>query len=350
VLLTLKLSAKVFNLTFGVKILIWGFSKKIIIMHLPILLICIILGQIISNALGNLYCAYDEGYILSIKFYSCNIFGVSSNQISGNHKSSKNDSNVNMLRIKKIKCTINDLSSNFCEKFKNLEIYGLLDAGIESIDGDSFNHCKNLKFLNLSRNKIRKIPQKLFKKNSKLEVVSFSENIIKFVSENLFPTKNVLRILDLSQNNLKSLPQYVFKHLKSLEKLSLNNNKLEALYPAQFSSLKELTELILYNNFINILPENIFTNLKSLEILNIGRNRLQTINENSFGSHPRLNNIDLSSNQINMIDKLVIDRADVSVLDLRNNSCANDKSSSKNDVLNILKKCIDNYQLVQKVG
>ena len=114
-----------------------------------------------------------------------------------------------------------------------------------------------------------------------------------------------LRFLDLSQNKLESLPES-FAKLEALEELNLNGtwstNDNKPLYneiselPKSFPELKELKIFKCENNGLRSLPDN-FGRLSQLTEVNLSQNRLSKIPE-SIGELSNLENLNLNSNKI----------------------------------------------------
>jgi len=128
---------------------------------------------------------------------------------------------------------------------------------------------KNIKSLNLSQNRIKKLPNSIgrFKYLEELNLFSNKLEKLPFGIEGL----HQLKYLDLSNNqdldlefNIKSL-----KHLKKLEVLNLSFNDLRDI-PKSIKTLSSLKRINLSFNHLIDLPKELFEmpNLKTIELWN----------------------------------------------------------------------------------
>jgi len=125
-----------------------------------------------------------------------------------------------------------------------------------TIVSETFLNLKNLKFLNLSYNR--------------LDLASKYAHEISY-----FKSQSLLETLDLSFNEIKYLDtNMTFKCLASLKALNLSNNKLKVINSFTFGFLTKLNELNLNSNGLHLLHENWFFNLGGLKMLRLGFNKL----------------------------------------------------------------------------
>ena len=111
-----------------------------------------------------------------------------------------------------------------------------------------------------------------------------------------------LRFLNLSTNKIRQIWPCV-RHFKySLEVLVLNNNQLSTL-PKEFENLERLEILNLAHNLFNNFPTQ-FCELKSLKILNLSHNQFDKV-PNEIGNLINLEELDLSNNKIVNINFLL---------------------------------------------
>jgi Leucine-rich repeat (LRR) protein len=128
---------------------------------------------------------------------------------------------------------------------------------------------KNLKSLNLSQNRIEKLPNSIgrFKYLEELNLFSNKLQKLPFGIEGL----HELKYLDLSGNREIDLEFNIehLKHLKKLEILNLSFNHLEII-PKSIQKLESLRKLSLSFNHLESLSQKIFEmpNLKIIELWN----------------------------------------------------------------------------------
>lgn len=165
---------------------------------------------------------------------------------------------------------------------------------------------KNIRTLDISKNKIKRLPNqvstltsiKLLKLDSNkfmkgslqpisnlsnLTTLSLSENKLgidtdkegkKIVGQVLPSLPSSLKQLKLDLNHLRNIPPTVYApNLIKLEKLDLSKNDLASVPVALFNHLKSLVELNLDYNSIVSLPREI-ENLKKLKSLSLEQNKI----------------------------------------------------------------------------
>lgn len=153
---------------------------------------------------------------------------------------------------------------------KSLEILHI--TGIQKISLDrGILALKKLKVLNLSNNCIECLPKEL-NELPNLAELNVSENRLgrctlkqwSWIGGNLSYT---LKFLNLSSNGLRNLPDQIVK-LHSLVFLNISKNELKSL-PSGIGNLKMLRELTAFDNILSSLPGSVRTwQLRSLDLSN----------------------------------------------------------------------------------
>lgn len=159
-----------------------------------------------------------------------------------------------------------------------------------------FKGSSSLKYLDLRRNKVEVVPNKIHRKFKsltglsfntnnvrkvkpglgkveKLEYLSFYANGITEIPKSVYKLRN-LKTIDLFENRIEFVSPEI-KNLQNLEVLYLANNRLYSL-PEEIGLLKNLRELYLYNNRMDTLPASM-DNLEKLEVLWVNDNFFHTI-------------------------------------------------------------------------
>ena len=134
----------------------------------------------------------------------------------------------------------------------------------------------------------------------------FSPNFVIFTLLDIIS----LRYLDLSNNELKKIPDEIFKNLSSIETLLLQGNPLEYLNRDTFRNMSELKTLDLIETEIDDFPPELtqenyelvtlwldrnhltevpeLTHLKTLELVRLSQNPIEFIRQGDFSQLPHL--------------------------------------------------------------
>ncbi|XP_055951250.1 chaoptin-like [Argiope bruennichi] len=170
----------------------------------------------------------------------------------------------------------------------------LNDNNIISIKESAFTHFTNLTLLDLKGNYIHDVDGSSFPDG--LSSLSLANNLLKTVPLHAIYTLKNLRYLYLSNNVIRKLPCPFHMHTTKLEKLDLSNNLLTYLQDCIFNGSFTIRELCLDFNFIKSVPARVFKNTQ-LQRLSITNNRLLNLHSDAFsGVEVTLTNLDLSFN------------------------------------------------------
>lgn len=174
----------------------------------------------------------------------------------------------------------------------------------ESPETRSKNILTQLKYLDLSYNQLRSLPESFFYCMLSLRVLKVSNNCISSFSVTTESVLNTVEIMDLSYNHMQSLT-FGKNTMKSLEELLLQGNNLATVDHQIFQGLPNLKHLQLQQNNLEICasghnPQDptdcvSFTSIPNLKFLNLSENNLQTVPADAFAGTP-LSSLDLSQN------------------------------------------------------
>lgn len=161
-----------------------------------------------------------------------------------------------------------------------------------------------LKYLDMSYNQLRSLPESFFYCMLSLRVLKVSNNCISSFSVTREISLNMVKIMDLSYNSLQSLT-FGKNTLRSLEELRLQGNNLATVDHQIFQRLPNLKHLQLQQNNLEICSSGpnhqdhtdcvSFTSIPSLNFLNLSENSLRALPANAFADTP-LSSLDLSQN------------------------------------------------------
>lgn len=162
-----------------------------------------------------------------------------------------------------------------------------------SIEMDSFEGMISLEKLNLRQNNLQHVKE-IFKNLKNLKYLNLSMNRIYLIEEQVFDDLENLVSLNLSNNRLNSVPS--FPDLIKLRELNLGGNKLKKV-EKEFENLKNLTSLFLCFNSIEKLNYQSMINLKKIEFLFLNSNNLKQIDPNIFSDMKSLKILLISGNE-----------------------------------------------------
>lgn len=196
------------------------------------------------------------------------------------------------------------------EDYKNISCLNLSRNGFSSaLNGTEFTSLPNLKYLDLSFNKIDLAYDYAFKELQELEVLDLSYNphyfIVPGVTHNLKFLQNLpkLRVLNMSSNRIFTLTsKYMFSN--SLVELQFQDNQLARIwkdrkYMRLFWNLTSLTHLDISHNDIHIIPTEVYKYLPvTLKIFRLNHNSLTNLEWTLMHSFTRLEELILSYNSL----------------------------------------------------
>ncbi|MBN3303065.1 TLR8 protein, partial [Amia calva] len=223
------------------------------------------------------------------------------------------------------------------EGLKNLTCLNLsVNSIADSFNGTEFIHLPNLRYLDLSHNKIDLAYDYAFSELSYLEVLDISYNphyfLVAGVIHNLGFLKHLhfLKVLNLSWNEIFTLSKDKEMSSESLNKLDFQGNRLDILwkddkrYIGLFAKLVNLQYLDLSYNKLQNIPSAVYYNLpKNLTHLNLNNNKLKCFQWEHLINLWHLEVLDLSHNNLeNVSEKLTNHTNSLIRLDLSYNKIA----------------------------
>ncbi|KAG7256882.1 hypothetical protein CRUP_028125 [Coryphaenoides rupestris] len=185
-----------------------------------------------------------------------------------------------------------------------------------ALNGTEFSSLPNLKYLDLSYNKIDLAYGNAFRELQRLEVLDISYNDHYFkaygVTLNLAFVKNlpVLRVLNMSNNAIDTLTTKEIES-QSLIELQFGKNKLghlwkDELYFKLFTGFTNLKILDISSNHIDgQIPDKVYDLLPhTLTSLLIGQNKISTFNWTKLEQFNHLVKLDLSENVLTVVESV----------------------------------------------
>ncbi|XP_061081695.1 toll-like receptor 22 [Conger conger] len=200
------------------------------------------------------------------------------------------------LRMYQMKLNIKPLLKKACQ-IPTLSVIRLKTNTITALDNQLFLPCSFLNELDMSHNRIEKVPSAI-RHLPALETLDLSFNRIARINCSDFAHLRQLRYLYLFHNHISGLSPCVFKDMPNLQTLKLGTNNILSTRGA-FSDLQNLEYLQLRNNKLSIIKPNDFKALRSLKYLDLIDNQITAIE--AFPELPNLKRLYLNANKITQV-------------------------------------------------
>jgi len=158
------------------------------------------------------------------------------------------------------------------ETSKKTKILDLSKCSLYNLNFTS-SELRNIKELNLSKNKLVDIEENIINILNRLVKLNISYNKLTCIPDSIGKLQNLTQ-LDLKSNEIDCIPLQLFQ-LKQLQELDLSFNKIKVI-PSKISMLVNLVELKLSRNKIQTIPPEI-GKLKNLRKLHIDDNQITVL-------------------------------------------------------------------------
>lgn len=286
----------------------------------------------------------DNNKTTGITLRACRITDLDYEAFENDHNLQYIDLSLNKIRRLKLgvldgnpKVTYLNLSHNMLTTFPlglfdekpNIEVLDLKGNRIDSLKLGVFDPLKKLVHLDLSSNAIvgKDLDPYIFDHSKNIKFLDFSRNNMADASELLLHAFLELDFLNLDRSSLSEVPSFVarpnlktmkhlmlstnqitklvkprtFINLDNLEILNLAENSIDEISPDVFFPIRKLKMIVLRNNKLKTLPDTLFQNLRSLGNLDLSHNLIEYIPVNAFRS-TALKNLNLSYNRFTYLN------------------------------------------------
>ncbi|KAM4725648.1 uncharacterized protein FYW61_013715 [Anableps anableps] len=165
-----------------------------------------------------------------------------------------------------------------CSQLKELDLSICL---ISELPKGSMDSMKQLRSLNMSFNRLTKIPHDI-RNLSSLEILIMNDNIISHLACEDFVNTTHLTELYLNGNRIAKFQRCVMENLINLKLLNLSGNLLLTFRATTKIGLQKLEVLDISQNFIKFLNNYDFRGLQSLKYLNVISYFMETVKYETF--------------------------------------------------------------------
>jgi hypothetical protein len=147
---------------------------------------------------------------------------VSVDNVSGTHTASKSNDDVKVVNIQAIKCA--QIPSGFEKFFKNLEGIFAFSSEKTILVKNDLKSFQNLKYLDISWNRIENLPSDVFEDNLQMEWIDLSDNRLKLIGLDILNPLKKLHYANFGSNRcIDSLARDKTDIERSLKKLLVLN-------------------------------------------------------------------------------------------------------------------------------
>uniref|UniRef100_A0A8C1QW27 TIR domain-containing protein n=1 Tax=Cyprinus carpio TaxID=7962 RepID=A0A8C1QW27_CYPCA len=221
--------------------------------------------------------------------------------------------------LKYLDLSFNRIDLAYDYAFRELQSLEVLDLSDNShyftVEGVTLNlnflkYLPSLKVLNMSYNSIYTLTTKTMSSKS-LQELQFQHNKLGKMwrlkdgtYDRLFEDLTNVTYLDISHNDIRNIPLEIYKYLpKSIQKLGLSKNRLRSVNWDMLRQFTHLRELILSHNYILKISSNLSSDVPSLVFLDLWHNKISELSSGFLQGAVNLERLDLSHNQIITINQ-----------------------------------------------
>lgn len=204
----------------------------------------------------------------------------------------------------------------------NLRVLVLDDNQLSAVPTLALAPLTNLAELFLGINSFRTIPGGSFEMLSHLTNLDLKGAALKNISLDAFRgLENSLRQLELSDNRLQRIPTVHMSELSRLEDLSLGQNDFEVVPEGAFVGLKNLRRLEMSGSMhLRKIQAGAFATNTNLESITISSNKALTeVQEGALSGLPHLKNVVLRDNALTTLDEGLFPWSELHTFDLSEN-------------------------------
>lgn len=245
---------------------------------------------------------------------SCIFHGINVSRFQLTFKVENNSSQAPRRHVQFRTSQFSEIPKQLFSSFLEIETLVVKGCGINDITSDNFMNAVQLRVLDLSENKIKRLFKFSFRNAQNLTWLNLSKNLLEFVDQEAFLWLKNLSFLDLSENNLKIIKVDFVTH-QSMTMIVQKNIISELVILGRFE-----TPLIIRADHNNISNVSVFGfTVKELYLsYNLMKDTPFLCDHKTFG---QLKNLDLSNNRVREVYYSCFKQMmDLQKVDLRHNS------------------------------
>lgn len=208
------------------------------------------------------------------------------------------------------------------DNLPNLRVLVLDDNQLSAVPSMALAPLTNLAELFLGINSFRTVPGGAFEMLKRLTNLDLKGAALVNISREAFRgLENSLRLLDLSDNRLQKIPTVHLNELARLEDLSMGQNDFEVIPEGAFAGLKNLRRLDISGSMhLRKIQAGAFSTNTNLESITIVSNKmLSEVQEGALSGLPHLKHVILRDNAITTLDEGLFPWSELHTFDLSEN-------------------------------
>lgn len=205
---------------------------------------------------------------------------------------------------------------------KNLRVLVLDDNQLSAVPSEQLAPLPNLAELFLGINSFRTIPAGSFEMLKHLTNLDLNGAALVNISLGGFRgLENSLRQLELSDNRLQRIPTVHMSDLSRLEELSIGQNDFDTVPEGAFVGLKNLRRIQISGSMhLKKIQSGAFSTNANLESITIVSNKMLTeVQEGAFSGLPHLKHVILRDNALTTLDEGLFPWSELLTFDLSEN-------------------------------
>lgn len=141
--------------------------------------------------------------------------------------------------------------------------------------------------------------------------------------KHLYGTRQLTKLF-INGNNIGNLTEAAFEGIPRLRTINLRSNQIQNVDKNAFSYLSKLHYLDLSDNAIKVLEKDLFSESIHLTKLSLAQNKIISVSMALFDSHKQLQMVNFNQNEIQTLVKDSDIREFYHIMDITQNSCANE--------------------------
>lgn len=155
----------------------------------------------------------------------------------------------------------------------NVKVVRFVNSNLYTIPKQIFKIFNNLNIVEVEEvQQVEELSNHIFEDARSVFYLRFHKNGIRLIHKETFVGLEKLHMMDLSYNKLKRIPEKGLYPLQTVEVIMLDNNEIEILHPTVFKKNLNLKWITLNSNNLFAIHQDAFVSLKKLDYLELSDN------------------------------------------------------------------------------